>query len=134
MKSAPPRAALLLAGWLLPGGGYLVLRRYGRFAVSLALVAAASLAGLFLRGGNLWPETAELQGLDGVAVLLARAGAVAKAAAGGPYLLARAAGYAQGYLGGCVHEYGTAMLVLAGLLNLMAVAGAWELHPVERRL
>lgn len=126
------RAALLLAGWLLPGGGYLLLRRYGRFALSFAMVSVAALAGVLLQGGNLWPASAELQGLDGVAILAARGGALAKALAGGPYLLARAAGYAQPYLAGCLHEYGTALLAAAGLLNLMAILGAWEARLEDR--
>ena len=126
-------AALIVAGWLLPGGGYLLLRRYGRFAVFFSLVAIASLAGVMLGGSNLWPGADQLQGLDGMAALLARGGALAKALAGGPYLAARAAGYAQTYLAGSVHEYGTALLAVAGLLNLMAIAGAWELRQSEEQ-
>ena len=124
----PSVAALLAAGWLIPGGGYLLLRRYGRFALFLAMVSIASLAGVLLGGANLWPAPAELQGLDGMAALLARGGALAKAAAGAPYLAARVFGYAQTYLAGCLHEYGTALLAGAGLLNLMALAGAWDLR------
>jgi hypothetical protein len=113
-----------LTAWLLPGGGYLLQRRYGHFAVALAVVSAASLAGILLQGSNLWPASAELQGLDGMAALLARGAALAKLMAGGPYLVALGAGYAQTYLAGCLHESGTALLTLAGLLNLMAIAGA----------
>ena len=127
------RAGFAVLAWLLPGGGYLLLRRYGRFAAWLALVSAAAIAGLMLQGGNLWPDPAELQGLDGVATLLARAGALAKAAAGAPYVLARMAGYAQPYIAGCVHEYGTALLTIAGLINLLAIADAWELRRAEDR-
>jgi hypothetical protein len=124
MKRSP--ATLLLVGWLVPGGGYLLLKRYRQFAGFLALVCAASIAGVLLGGGNLWPAAGELQGLEGLASLTARGGALAKAMAGGPYLLARMAGYSQSYLAGCLHEYGTAMLSVAGLLNLLAMADAWS--------
>jgi len=115
-----------MAGWLVPGGGYLLRRRYRQFAGVLALVSAATVAGVVLHGGNLWPDAGELQGLDGLAALTARGGAIAKALAGGPYLVARLAGYSQSYVAGCVHEYGTALLSFAGLLNLLAIADVWE--------
>jgi len=132
-RSGGPRPAVLLAvGWLLPGGGYLLLGRRRQFALFLAVVCAASVAGVLLQGSNLWPPAGDLQGLDGVSVLVARGGAITKAMAGGPYLLALAAGYAQSYVAGCLHEYGTALLSVAGLLNLLALAGAWSrLHERE---
>jgi hypothetical protein len=123
---APSRAALALVGWLVPGGGYLLLRRYRQFAGFLLVVSAATIAGVLLGGGNRWPASTELQGLDGVATLMARGGALAKAMAGGPYVLVRLAGYSQSYLAGCLHEYGTALLTVAGLMNLLALADAWE--------
>ncbi|MGO9261230.1 MAG: DUF6677 family protein [Bryobacteraceae bacterium] len=118
--------------WLVPGGGYLMLRRYRQFALFLVVVSAATVAGALLGGGNRWPASGE-QGLDGLAALMARGGALAKAMAGGPYLLARLLGYSQGYLAGCLHEYGTALLTVAGLLNLLALADAWEMRRLGGR-
>ena len=60
-------AAMAAFGWLLPGGAYLLARRYLQFAISLALVCGATVAGMALHGANLWPQTPELQGLDGFA-------------------------------------------------------------------
>jgi hypothetical protein len=40
-------------GWLVPGGAYLLARRYLQFAVSLALVSCATVAGIALHGANL---------------------------------------------------------------------------------
>ena len=105
-----------------------MLRRYRQFAMFLMVVCAASVAGVLLGGGNRWPAPSELQSLDGLAALMARGGALAKALAGGPYVLARLLGYSQGYLAGCLHEYGTALLTVAGLLNLLALADAWEMR------
>jgi hypothetical protein len=121
-------AVLAAVGWLLPGGGYLLLRRYRQFALYLLVVSAATLAGVLLGGANLWPAPVDLRGLEGLAALMARGGALAKAMAGGPYLLARLLGYAQSYPAGCLHEYGTALLTVAGLLNLLALADAWEMR------
>ena len=125
--------AAILLGWLLPGGGYLLRKSYRRFALFLLVVSSATVAGVLLGGSNLWPAAGELQGLDGLAVLTARGGALAKFVAGGPFLLARLAGYSQSYPAGCLHEYGTALLAAAGLLNLLAIADACEMHGAERR-
>lgn len=127
------KAAFAVVGWILPGGGYLMLRRYRQFALFLVVVSAATVAGVLLQGGNLWPAAGELQGLEGLAAMMARFGALAKAMAGGPYVVARLAGYSQGYVAGCLHEYGTALLTVAGLLNLMALADAWEMRRTGGR-
>jgi hypothetical protein len=118
-------------GWLVPGGAYLLARRYLQFALSLALVSCATIAGLALHGANLWPGADELQGLDGLAAIMAQAGAWARLLAGAPYLLARLFHYSQTFLAGQTHEYGTTLLVLAGLFNLLALADALELRKVR---
>jgi hypothetical protein len=113
-------AAMAAFGWLVPGGVYLLTRRYLQFAVSLTLVCCATGAGMALQGANLWPRAGELQGLDGFGIGLARAGALAKALAGGPYLLGLG-GYSHSFLSGQTREHGTTLLVLAGLFNLLAL-------------
>jgi hypothetical protein len=119
-------------GWLVPGGAYLLARRYLQFAVSLALVSCATIAGIALHGANLWPGADELRGLDGLATVMAQAGGLAKVLAGAPYLLARLANYSQTFFAGQTHEYGTTLLVLAGLFNLLAIADALELRKAKQ--
>jgi len=119
-------------GWLVPGGAYLLARRYLQFAVSLALVSAATAAGVALHGASLWPRADELQGLDGLTALMAQGGAIARLLAGGPYLLARLGDYSQTFLAGQTHEYGTTLLALAGLFNLLALADACELRKAAK--
>jgi hypothetical protein len=119
-------------GWLVPGGAYLLARRYLQFAVSLALVCGATVAGVALHGANLWPGADELQGLDGVATWMAQGGALVRIMAGAPYLLARLFHYSQTFLAGETHEYGTTLLVLAGLVNLLALADALELRKARQ--
>lgn len=122
----------VLFGWLVPGGAYLLLRRYAQFAVSFVLVTGAFAAGVALRGGSQWPQPAELQGLDNFTALAAKAGALTKALAGGPYLLAQLRDSSQTFLDGRLHEYGTTLLVMAGLFNLLALADAGELRKAKR--
>jgi hypothetical protein len=130
---AVPAAAVALFGWLVPGGAYLLLRRYAQFALFLLLVSSACAAGTALQGGNQWPQAAELQSLDGFTAIVAQAGALARVLAGGPYLLARFLDGNHTFLTGRLHEYGTTLLTLAGLLNLLALADALQLRKATPR-
>lgn len=119
---------LALFGWLVPGGAYLLMRRYLQFVVFGVLVSTTFAAGLALRGGLQWPQPAELQGLDPFTVLLFKGGAVAKVLAGCPFLIALPFDGAAGFLDGRLHEYGTTLLMLAGLFNLLGISSALELR------
>jgi hypothetical protein len=121
-------AGLTALGWLLPGGGYLLMRRYAQFAVSFALVCTAFAAGLALQGGSLWIGSPELEGVDGFTAFVARAGVAGKVLTGAPYLVARMFYHTQNYTQGRLHEYGTTLLLCAGIMNLLALADALELR------
>ena len=127
-------SALLLAafGWLVPGGAYLLMRRYLQFGVFAFVVSAAFAAGFALQGGCRWPEPAELAGLDAFTALAFKTGAFAKLLAGGPYLAARFFGGSSGFLSGRLHEYGSTLMLMAGLFNVLGVASALDLRK-ERR-
>jgi len=126
--------AVVLAafGWLVPGGAYLLMRRYVQFALFAVLVSGTFAAGLALHGGFEWPQPAELQGLDSFTALIFKAGALSKLLAGGPYLVAMLFGGAHAFLDGRLHEYGTTLLVMAGVFNVLAVSNALELRKAER--
>ena len=124
---------LAVFGWLVPGGAYLLLRRYLQFALFAVVVSATFAAGLALHGGYQWPQPAELEGLDNFTALVFKAGGFARLLAGGPFLLAQLFGVSHSFLDGRLHEYGTTLLVLAGLLNVLAVSNAFELRKEESR-
>jgi hypothetical protein len=119
-------------GWLVPGGAYLLMRRYVPFAIFAVVVLSSLGAGLGLDGGCRWPTPEELAGLDGFTALVFQAGAFAKFLAGGPYLLAQLSGNAGTLLSSRVHDYGSTLLVMAGLFNLLAISSALELRK-ERK-
>jgi hypothetical protein len=123
---------LALVGWLVPGGSYLLMRRYAQFAAFAILVTATFGAGLALQGGLGWPQAAELQGLDAFTKLFFQATALVKALAGAPFLLAQLH-HGATFLEGRLHEYGTTLLVLAGVFNVLAVSSAFELRKKEAR-
>lgn len=116
-----------LVGWLVPGGGYFLLKRQQQAVFFLVSVIAFFAAGLMLKGGLLWPEPQDLQGADNVSVLLMKGSALAKYFAGIPYWLARFGGYSQTFMDGFRYDMGTKLLVLAGLLNLLALSDAYNI-------
>ncbi len=118
--------ALAAFGWLVPGGAYLLTGRYVRFACFAVLVAVAFAAGIALQGGYGWPQPADLQGLDNFTALVFQAGALLKLLAGGPFLLARMLLGPGSFLDGRLHEYGTTLLSLAGLINILGISTALE--------
>ena len=122
---------LAVFGWLVPGGAYLLMRRYVQFAVFAVLVSTTFAAGLALHGGLQWPQPADLQGLDPFTALVFKAGALAKLLAG-----ARSCSPSSS-----VARTGSSMDActsmeprcwLAGLLNLLAISTALELRKAER--
>ena len=103
-------------GWLLPGGVYLLKRRYEQFAPGFGLVLAAFAAGAALGGLN----NPAQPGVFGAAAT------AAKWLAGGPYLLARIFHHAPLPIDAPVHEYGATLLIAAGLVNLLALSDRGE--------
>jgi uncharacterized protein DUF6677 len=118
-------------GWLVPGGAYLLKRRYLQFAGFALIVSISCIGGILLGGSSRWPEPAELDGLDPFTALMFRAGALARLLAGGPYLLSRLfAG--PSFLEGRLQEYGTTLLMMAGIFNLLAVSSAFDLPKGDK--
>ena len=119
------RTALTVAvGWLLPGGGHLMQRRYGRAAALAVVICGMFAAGVAMHGAASWPGPQDLEGLDGASAFLARAGWAGKAMAGGPFLAVSTLAERRDFASGFIHEYGTKLLVMAGLLNLLAIVDA----------
>jgi hypothetical protein len=114
-------------GWLVPGGAFLLQRRYRQFAGFALVVSAAFAAGLLLGGAGQWPQPAELAGLDSFTALAFRASAFAKLLAGGPWLIANLFD-GPSFVEGRLHEYGTTLLMMAGVFNVLAIAGAHDLR------
>lgn len=118
-------------GWVVPGGSYLLQRRYLQFAVFFMAVVAAFATGLALHGGCDWPGAADLAGLDPFTALAFRAGSTLKMLAGAPWLFPALFGKAA-FLDSRLHEQGSALLMMAGTMNVLAIAGALELRKGPR--
>ncbi len=108
--------------WLLPGGGHLLLKRTTRGILLFASVIIAFLLGLMLRGALFEPQTGDL-----FTTLIYCGGFVGNVASGILYLITVALGYNQPDVAGHVHDYGTKLLVGAGLMNILAMVDAYEI-------
>jgi len=117
ITSLPP-ALVLIAGWLVPGAGHFLLKKWIRGLLILISIVAMFGIGLALKGKVYSPNTAEL--LD----MLNFAGDIG---AGLLYALARAFDLGQSAVQIAIADYGTKFIVVAGLLNIIAAVDAHSL-------
>ena len=122
-KTAPPVEYPLttmavvapIVGWLIPGGGHLLLKRYVRGALLLVSVVAMFLIGLGMNGRVYTPNSGEI---------LEILGFVGDVGAGVLYILARIMEWGQAPAANAVADYGKTFVIVAGLLNYIAAADA----------
>src|SRR5438477_4076902 len=115
-------APAVALGWLIPGGGHLLLKRTGRGLLLMVSVTAMFLCGLMMRGAMFQPQNGDL-----LTTLINTGGFVGDVCSGILYLLSVWLGYTQADVPGHVHDYGTKFLVTAGLLNVLAMVDAYEI-------
>lgn len=101
----------LAIGWLIPGGAYLVKKRYNQFALCFVLVLTAFIAGVALGGLSTPPQP----GFFGVASRLA------EWLAGAPCLIAEFFRDTALPANAPPHDAGLALLIAAGVINLLAL-------------
>jgi|ERR1700733_862939 hypothetical protein len=108
----------LIAGWLFPGAGHFLLRKWGRGAL-----LAISIIGMFALGlamqGKLYTSTQDI--LD----MLCVAGDLGS---GLLYFVSRMLSLGGDPVQTTVAEYGTKFIVVAGLLNVIAAVDAHNLR------
>jgi len=130
--SAPFRLAAVVAAWLVPGAGHLILGRYWRGLLFLVLITGSFLFGLSLHGRVYWPaaDSTSMFRVDLISVLWS----FAQFGAGSCYLLAQALG-----LGlipqpeAPTYEYGNTFMFLAGLLNYLLIMDAFDIAAGRKR-
>lgn len=110
--------------WLIPGGGYFLLKRPVRGGLTAAAIAIMFSLGLLMRGAMfewLWSSQ------DMLTTVIYCGGYIANLCSGLPYFLATWLGYNQPDVAGHVHDYGTKFLAGAGLLNVLAMVDVYEI-------
>jgi TM2 domain-containing membrane protein YozV len=127
-KEKPPMppigtwAPAVALGWLIPGGGHLLLKRTGRGLLLMLSISGMFASGLMMRGTMFQPQTGDL-----ITTLINTGGFIGDVCSGILYLLTAWFNYSQADMPGAVHDYGTKFLVTAGLLNVLAMVDAYEI-------
>lgn len=120
-SNRPPWLVTVVA-WLIPGGGHLLLRRRGRGIIIFAAVLLIFVVGILLRGPMFQPHGGDL-----LTTAIQWGGFIGDLASGILYLLTVWLGYTQPDAAGHVHDYGSKLIVAAGLLNILGMVDAWEI-------
>jgi hypothetical protein len=104
--------------WLIPGAGHLIQKRWVRGGLLMFSIVAMFLLGLAMQGRVYKPNGGDI---------LDMLGFVGNLGGGGLYILTRALDWGHGAIAHATADYGTKFLIVAGLLNFIAVADAYHI-------
>jgi hypothetical protein len=105
-------------GWLIPGAGHLIQKRWIRGLLLMASVVTMFVLGLLMEGRVYRPNSGDVLDILGF---------VGDIGAGGLYIVTRAMDWGQGAISHATADYGTKYIIVAGLLNLISVADAYHI-------
>jgi hypothetical protein len=105
-------------GWLIPGAGHLIQKRWIRGGLLFVSIATLFLLGLAMQG-----RIYKANGGDILEILAF----IGDFGAGALYIITLAADWGQGAIAFATAEYGTRFMIVAGLLNFIAVADAYHI-------
>ncbi len=104
-----------IVGWLIPGAGHLIQKRYVRGILLMISVVAMFVIGLGMNGRVYGPNGGDI---------LEMLGFVGDLGSGALYFLARIMGWGQAAAAHATADYGKTFVIVAGLLNFIAAADA----------
>jgi hypothetical protein len=105
-------------GWLIPGAGHFVQRRWIRGLLLFISIGTLFVLGLLMQG-----HIYKANGGDLLDIL----GFIGDLGAGGLYIVTLAMNGGQGAIAFAIADYGTKFMIVAGLLNFIAVADAYHI-------
>lgn len=111
-------------GWLIPGLGHIIQRRWIRGVLLLMSITTLFVLGLMMQG-----HIYKANGGDILDIL----GFIGDLGAGGMYIATLAMNAGQGAIAFAVADYGTKFMIVAGLLNFIAVADAYHIAIGKKR-
>ena len=115
--------AAAVAGWIVPGLGHLLLRRWGKAIAYFFAVGLLAVAGLAMRGDVL-PASSQ-DAFD-------RLGFVADLGTGGYYFFSKTLEPAGPDDSKAAGDYGTRIFAAAGVLNFLIILEAYEIGRRNR--
>jgi hypothetical protein len=105
-------------GWLIPGAGHLIQKRWVRGLLIMGSVVAMFVFGLAMEGKIYKPNTGDLLDILGF---------VGDVGSGGLYILGRMLEWGGDAISQATADYGTKFIVVAGLLNVMSMVDAYHI-------
>jgi hypothetical protein len=124
LRAGTAPALALIAGWLIPGAGHLLLGKWIRAALIAASIISMFAIGIALQGKVYIPNTGDPLDMLGFAGDLG---------SGLLYVLARVLDWGHAAVQIAVADYGTKFIVVAGLLNIVAAVDAHSLASGRKR-
>jgi len=123
-KAAPAEPVSMMSvvapaiGWLIPGAGHLIQRRWVRGSLLLVSIATLFILGLLMQGRVYRANSGDI---------LEMLGFVGDLGAGGLYLVALAMDWGTAVIAHATADYGKVFIIVAGLLNFISVADAYHI-------
>jgi len=121
-EPAQPASAMSViapaVGWLIPGAGHIIQKLWIRGALLFVSIGTLFVLGLLMQG-----HIYKANGGD----ILDMLGFVGDLGAGGMYIVTLAMNGGQGAIAFAIADYGTKFMIVAGLLNFIAVADAYHI-------
>jgi hypothetical protein len=105
-------------GWLIPGAGHLIQKRWIRGLLLMSSVVIMFVLGLLMQGRIYKPNGGDILDILGF---------IGDIGAGGLYIVTRALDAGHGIVAHATADYGTKFIIVAGLLNLISVADAYHI-------
>jgi len=105
-------------GWMIPGAGHLIQRRWIRGLLLMASIGTMFILGLLMEGHVYKPNGGDILDILGF---------VGDVGAGGLYVVSRAMDWGQAAIAHATADYGTKYIIVAGLLNFISMADAYHI-------
>src|SRR5436305_685079 len=105
-------------GWLIPGAGHLVQKRWIRGFLLMGSVVIMFVLGLLMQGRVYQPNGGDILDILGF---------IGDVGAGGLYIVTRLMDIGHGIVAHATADYGSKYIIVAGLLNFICVAVAYHI-------
>ncbi len=114
----PMAMGVTFAGWIFPGLGHLILRRWVRGLLLMASILVMFFVGLGMQGKVYSFNTGDLLDILGF---------FGDLGSGVLYFMAKVQDWGQGAIFRATADYGTKFLIVAGLLNVISAIDAYHI-------
>lgn len=113
-----------IAGWLVPGAGHIIQKRWIRGLLLMLAVVVLFFAGLGMQGKVYAFNTGDLLDILGF---------LGDLGTGALYLAARSMDWGQAIVPHATADYGTKYMIVAGLLNIVSAIDAYHIASGKKQ-